>query len=473
MKLGDKKLFLGGRLKRLRRELGLTQSRMAEDLDVSPSYLNHLERNQRPVTAQVLLRLAEAYDLDLRALSAEQDHAAEADLAEVFADLLFRDLAIPRHEIAELAHASPGVADAIVRLYQSWSGLRRAPTALTEEAAELAVTPADWVRDYVQAQRNWWPELDDAGETIAAELPAEDASEVFFALRDRLKSKHGVGVRTVPAEVLPESTRRYDHHRRRLMLSELLGASGRTFAVAYQLALIEGAELLAAALERAAPPDAPTRRLLKVTLANTLAAAILMPYGRFREAAESSGYDLGLLKARFGVSFEQACHRLTTLSRPSARGVPFFMMRVDHAGNVSKRFAGGAYPFSRFGGACPRWNVHASFRSPGRILTQVVETPDGQRWFTLARTVKRSAAVAGVDGDDLAVGLGCELKHAAKLVYAQGLDPARPPVTAIGPTCRLCPRVGCPQRAAPPVDRTLMVDDFSKSISPYPFSPHG
>lgn len=473
MSLGDKKLFLGGRLKRLRRELGLTQSRMAEDLGVSPSYLNHLERNQRPVTAQVLLRLAEAYDLDLRALSAEQDHAAAADLAEVFADPLFRDLSIPRHEIAELAQASPGVADGIVRLYQSWSGLRRAPAALTDAAAEVAVTPADWVRDYVQAQRNWWPELDERGEAVAAELGAEDAGEVFFALRDRLKSRHGVSVRTVPADILPESTRRYDHHRRRLMLSELLGGSGRTFALAYQIALMEEADLLAAMAERAGPPDTPTRRLLKVTLTNTLAAAVLTPYGRFRDAAEASGYDLRLLQARFGVSFEQACHRLTTLSRPTARGVPFFMLRIDQAGNVSKRFAGGAYPFSRFGGACPRWNVHAAFRAPGRVLTQIVETPDGQRWFTLARTVKRSAAVAGVDGDDLAVGLGCELKHASKLVYARGLDLVNAAATAIGPTCRLCSRVGCPQRAAPPVDRTLMVDDVSKSISPYPFSPHG
>ncbi len=468
MLAGDKKLFLGGRLKRLRRELGLTQSRMAEDLGVSPSYLNHLERNQRPVTVQVLLRLAEAYELDLRTLSAEQDHAAEADLAEVFADPLFKDLGVPRHELTELARSSPGVADGVVRLYQAWAAQRRAPVAAAAEEASL--TPADWVRDHVQARSNYWPELDDLGEAIAAELDAE-AGDAGPALRARLQTRHGIGVRVVPQDLLPDSVRRYDHHRRRLLLSERLSAPSRAFAAAYQLAVVEGAALLDAGVERAAPPDAPTRRLLRVTLANTLAAAILAPYGRFRETAEASGYDLGLLKARFGVSFEQACHRLTTLSRSGARGVPFFMMRVDSAGNVSKRFAGGAYPFSRFGGACPRWNIHAVFRSPGKVLTQVVETEDGQRWFTLARTVRR----LGTSGDDadLAVGLGCELKYAGKLVYARGLDLANPGATLIGPTCRLCERVGCPQRAAPPVTRTLTVDEAAKSISPYPFSPHG
>ncbi len=317
MLAGDKKLFLGGRLKRLRRELGLTQSRMAEDLGVSPSYLNHLERNQRPVTVQVLLRLAEAYELDLRTLSTEQDHAVEADLAEVFADPLFKDLGVPRHELTELARSSPGVADGVVRLYQAWAAQRRAPVAAAGEEAPL--TPADWVRDHVQARSNHWPELDDLGEAIAAELDAE-AGDAGPGLRARLQARHGIGVRVVPQDLLPDSVRRYDHHRRRLLLSERLSAPSRAFAAAYQLAVVEGAALLDAGVERAAPPDAPTRRLLRVTLANTLAAAILAPYGRFRETAEASGYDLGLLKARFGVSFEQACHRLTTLSRSGARG---------------------------------------------------------------------------------------------------------------------------------------------------------
>jgi hypothetical protein len=195
-----------------------------------------------------------------------------------------------------------------------------------------------------------------------------------------------------------------------------------------------------------------------------------MPYEPFRAACQGADHDVDLVGARFGASFEQACQRLTTLSRPTARGVPFFMLRVDCAGNVSKRFAGAAFPFSRFGGACPRWSLHAAFRTPGRILTQVVETADGARFFTLSRTVRRAAASYAQEDTDLAIGLGCELKYADRLTYARGLDLANPVVTEIGPACRVCERPACPQRAAEPLSRTLTVDDFSKSISPYPFA---
>jgi XRE family transcriptional regulator, fatty acid utilization regulator len=471
----ERKLFLGPRLRRLRRDMGLTQTRMAEDLGVSPSYLNHLERNQRPVTAQVLLRLAEAYDIDIRSLSSDQEAAGARDLTEVFADPLFRDLVVARHEVAEVAENAPGVADAIVRLYRAYADRRRlvelgaGPRA--EEGGEgLALTPSDWVRDYIQAQRNFFPELDEAGETLAAEMKAEPQG-LAVAGRERLAEQHGIQVRVVPAEVLPDSVRRYDHHRRRLMLSELLGEAGRTFSIAYQLALAEHDAALTALVERAAPPDAPTRRLLKVSLANYLAAAAMMPYEAFRDACEKTGHDIELISARFGASFEQVCHRLTTLSRPTSRGIPFFMLRVDSAGNISKRFAGASFPFSRFGGSCPRWRVHEAFRTPGRVITQIVETPDGSRYFTLARTAPRVAGPYADEDAGLAIGLGCELKYAPRLTYSRGLDLADPAVTEIGPACRVCERPACPQRAAEPVGRTLMVDDFTKSISPYPFAP--
>ena len=216
-------------------------------------------------------------------------------------------------------------------------------------------------------------------------------------------------------------------------------------------------------------PYEATRRVLKVALTNTLAAAILMPYAAFHTAAEANGYGIARLEARFGVSYEQAAHRLTTLSRPTARGVPFFLMRVDQAGNISKRFASGAFPFSRFGGACPRWRLHSAFRTPGRIVTQIIETQDGRRWFTLSRTVERQGRDAFTEGHDLAIGLGCELKHARRLIHARGLDLAAPEVTPIGPACRLCHRHPCAERAAPPVDRAPAVDDWSKSVSPWPF----
>ena len=464
----DRKLLLGARLRRLRRDLGLTQAAMAADIALSASYLNLLERNQRPVTAQVLLRLAERYDLDLRAFAAETEASGSASLSEILADPLFKDLNLSKFEVSEFADTSPGVAEAVVRLYRAYADRKRASDlgALRGAEADLVVTTTDWVRDYIGAQRNYFPDLDERGEALAADLGPGAAEDVSAALRGRLLSRHGIRVQVLGADAMGNALRRYDHHRKRLFLSDLLGASSRSFACAYQLALVEAAEAVDDIVARAAPPDAPARSLLRVSLANYLAAATLMPYGAFLAAVEAAGYDVERVRSRFGVSFEQGCHRLTTLSRPNARGIPFFMLRIDPAGNVSKRFASASFPFARFSGACPRWNIHASFRDPGRVVTQIVEAPDGERYFTLARTVGR---IGG--GGDLAIGLGCELKHAGRLAAARGLDLANPLVTPIGPACRICERPECPQRAAQPVSRTLMVDDFRKTVSPYPFAP--
>ncbi|HEV7351913.1 MAG TPA: short-chain fatty acyl-CoA regulator family protein [Brevundimonas sp.] len=464
----DRKLFLGARLKRLRRDLALTQTAMAADLGVSPSYLNHIERNQRPVSAQLLLRLAEVYDVDLRTLS-QTTGVGEAEVLEALADPAFRGLAVPRHEVLQLVEEAPALADAFLRLYRAHAERRARDRAGGDHGGE---TPADWVRDHVQGRRNHFPELDQLGETLHAELFADPLAPEHFetAARIRLRTRHDLAVRTLPPEVMVEWTRRFDPHRRRLLLAETLGPASRAFAVAYQLALTEHSAALNAMVAAAAPPDEAAGRLLKVSLTNTLAAAILMPYAAFHRLAEDSGYDLARLQARFGVSFEQAAHRLTTLSRPGARGVPFFLIRVDQAGNVSKRFAADGFPFARFGGACPRWNLHAAFRTPGRVVTQIVETPDGGRWFTLCRTVDRQGRGTAGDGQDLAIGLGCELRHADRLAYARGLDLAVPEVTPIGPACRLCERHPCAERAAPPLDLPLAVDDWAKSVSPYPFA---
>ena len=464
----ERKLFLGGRLKRLRRDLALTQTAMAADLGVSPSYLNHIERNQRPVSAQLLLRLAETYDVDLRTLGGPGGQATEADLAEALSDPLFQGLKPPRHEIVQLIEEAPAVADGFLRLYRALMESRQREA---DGVAPAQATPADWVREYVQARGNHFPELDTLGEALHAALSAEHPHEdLEGAARARLKGLHDLTVRVMPAEVMLEWTRRLDLHRRRLLLTETLGPASRAFAVVYQLCLAEHDAELEAMTDQAAPPDEASRRLLKVSLANTLTAAVLMPYGAFQRTAEESGYDLARLQARFGVSFEQAAHRLTTLSRPTARGVPFFLMRVDQAGNVSKRYASGAFPFARFGGACPRWRLHSAFRTPGRIVTQIIETPDGGRWFTLARTVDRQGHDAFTEAHDLAIGLGCELKHAHRLTYARGLSLTEPEVTPIGPACRLCHRHPCAERAAPPIDRPLVVDDWGKSVSPYPFA---
>lgn len=472
-KQNDKKLFLGGRLKRLRRDLGVTQARMAEELGVSASYLNLLERNQRPVTAQLLLRLADAYDLDLRSLSAD-DPGGGAGLEEVLADKMFADLGIGRHEAAEVAELSPGLAEAVSRLYRAYLDRGRLIDLGAFERPDGAgplseQSPTDWVRDLVGAQRNHFAELETLAEKIVAQLKA-DPQDLGPAVRERLQSKFGVQTRVMPVEVMTGSLRRYDHHRKRLMLSETLAPASRIFGMCYQLGLMEGGEVLSDLTDRFKAPDRATRQLLKVFLDGYLAAAIMMPYEPFLSAMEASGYDIERVRPRFGVSYEQAAQRLTTLGRSGSRGVPFFMMRLDAAGNISKRFAAGPFPFSRFGGACPRWNVHDSFKTPGRIVTQVIETPDSERYFTLSRTVRRVSGLHSGLEDELVIGLGCDLKYAGKLVHARGLDIASPITVEIGPSCRICERPACPQRAAAPINRTLLVEETSKSLSPFPFA---
>jgi predicted transcriptional regulator/DNA-binding XRE family transcriptional regulator len=466
--MAERKLFLGGRIRRLRRELGLNQSAMAAEIGVSPSYLNHIERNQRPVTAAVLLRLANAYDLDLKAFAAEGGEATGPDqLAEIFADPLFADLSVPRYELVEVADSAPAVADALARLYAALRDAGRRPAADAEDGAS-PLSPESWVRDHIQASRNHFPYLEEAAETLAGSLG--DPLAIAEPLRRRLKEGFGIEARVVPPELIEGASQHYDLHRKRLMLSSLLRPESRAFGLAYQLALVEFRPLLERAIKAAAPPDAPTRRLLHMSLANYAAGAIMMPYQPFLEAAERHRYDIDRLCAEHGASVEQVAHRLTTLGRSGARGVPFFMLRADAAGNISKRFAGEAFPFSRFGGTCPRWNLHSTFQTPGRVVTQVVETPDGARFFTIARTVERAVRLDPREDSQLAIGLGCDLKHASRIGYADGLDRANPLVTPIGPACALCPRPRCPQRAAPPAGRTLTVNETRKTISPFPFA---
>jgi hypothetical protein len=437
------------------------------------SYLNLMERNQRPVTAQVLLRMAEAYDLDLRSLSGDSDEHAVVELAEVFADPLFRDIAIPRHELVELANVAPSASEAIGRLYRALVEARRRAELAQSQSGDRddpaeALDPVAFVRDRVQEHRNHFPDLDAAAEAVAAELNAS-GQDLFAALRERLRERHQVQVRILPFDVLPNSLRRFDRHRRQLLISELVDGPGRLFAAAFQIALIEFGALVDTLVERANTADTGSRRLYKVNLVNYAAAAIIMPYQRFFEAAEAVGYEIAVLQARFAASFEQVCHRLTTLSRPTARGVPFFMIRVDSAGNVSKRFAAGSFPFSKFGGTCPLWNVHSTFKSPGRVFTQVLEMPDGARYFSIARTVRRVTSSFTPDDPEIAVGVGCELKFASRLVQARDLDLAAVKATPIGINCRLCERPACSQRAAPPMAKALIVDETLRGLSPFRF----
>jgi XRE family transcriptional regulator, fatty acid utilization regulator len=466
----QRKLFLGARLKRLRRERGLNQGQMAEQLGISGSYINHLERNQRPVTAGILLRLAQVFDIDVKAFAADNgDSGGATQLSEIFADPMLADLGISRSELVELADNAPSVADGIARLYTAVRELQRVPRETETGGADprVLITPETWVRDYIQAQRNHWPELEEASETLGGALA--HPFSVAEPLRQRLKGAWGVEVRVVDPEIIEDSSQHYDAQRRVLMLSSLLRPENRTFGIAYQLALLEFAPIIARMVDAARPPDPGSRHLLHMSFANYAAGAIVMPYGKFLRAAEEHRYALDRLTAQFGANVEQVAHRLTTLSRPGANGVPFFMLRVDPAGNISKRYAGESFPFSHFGGTCPRWHLHSAFQTPGQTLRQLIETPDGQRFFTISRTIERPIRPDLRDDALLAIGLGCDVRHAHRIAYADGLDLVNTPATPVGPACAICPRLQCAYRATAPAGRMLAVDENRKTISPYPF----
>lgn len=441
---------------------------MASELGISSSYLNHLERNQRPVTAAVLLRLAETFDIDVKTFASDSGDSASADqLGEIFSDPMLSQLGVTRYELVELVDNAPSVADGVVRLYTALRELQRRPADETGPDPRVLITPETWVRDYIQAQRNHFPELEECAETLGGALG--DPLSVAEALRRRLKEAWGVEARVVDPELLDDVSQHYDPQRRTFMLSALLRPENRTFGLAYQLALLEFAPLIARLVENARPPDVGSRRLLHMSFANYAAGAIMMPYGKFLRAAEEHRYALDRLCGQFGANIEQIAHRTTTLGRSGARGVPFFMLRVDPAGNISKRYAGDSFPFSHFGGTCPRWHLHAAFQTPGQTIRQLIETPDGQRFFTISRTIERPIRPDLRDDALLAIGLGCDVRYAPRIAYADGLDLVNTPATPIGPACAICPRIGCAYRATAPAGRMLAVEENRKTISPYPF----
>jgi XRE family transcriptional regulator, fatty acid utilization regulator len=469
-----KKLFVGPRFRRIRQQLGLSQTQIAEGLGISPSYINLIERNQRPVTAQILLRLAEAYDLDLRDLATADEDRFFAELNEIFSDPLFRQIDLPKQELRDLAELCPGVTHALQRLYAAYTEARRGETLVAAQMADregssFEANPVERVRELIEANRNYFAELEQAAEQLRDEVNVS-ADALHAALGARLREKHSIVTRIMPVDVMRETLRRFDRHRRQLLISELVDTSSRTFQLAFQIALAECGAQFETILGRAGALDDATRRLYRITLANYFAASVMMPYPAFLAAAEALSYDVHVLAQRFNAGFEQVCHRLTTLQRPNARGIPFFLLRVDNAGNVSKRFSSGTFPFSKFGGTCPLWNVHSTFDTPDRLLKQVIELPDGTRYFSIAQMVRRPVLPHPHALPRFAIGLGCEIRHAAKLVYAAGMDLEKTEGTPIGVNCRLCERENCSQRAEPPITRTLILDENTRRVSSFAFS---
>jgi predicted transcriptional regulator/transcriptional regulator with XRE-family HTH domain len=465
---------LGVKVRSLRRREGLSQSDLAQRLEISPSYLNLIEHNQRPLTATLLVKLAQLFRMEIGAFADESESRLAADLQEVFGDTLFEEHPLTTGDLRELAE-TPAAARAVIALYEAYRSSLESTRALASKLYDgrdfLGVNPehlpSEEVSEVLQRNLNYFPELEAAAENVTREARFDRAS-LYRSMVDFLRNAHGIDVLIMPIGRDGGAVRRYDPERRTLSLSERLSMPSRNFQLAHQLGVLTARAVVESIIARSHLTTADSVTLCRVALANYFAAALLMPYDDFLRSAEEMRYDVELLGHRYETSFEQICHRLTTMRRPGAAGVPFHFVRVDIAGNISKRFSGTGIRFARFSGSCPRWDVHAAFLTPGRIRTQLSKMPDGTAFFCVARTIRKSTGGFNSADTLMAVGIGCPVPDARKLVYADGydldnLDAAVP----IGTTCRLCERMDCEQRAFAPLQHGMKIDENVRGASFY------
>lgn len=510
---------LGSKVRRLRRAQGVTQVEMAKRLGISPSYLNLIEHNQRPLTRSLQMKLAEGYDVDLQVFAEDEDARIVTDLVEILRDPLFASFNLAPKDLSDAVGAAPVLGQAMIALYQGYRNLRSDLDAVSERLSDDALLSAsthelrtvltsirsfseilrdyddldagqrqrfleilvketgrlnhavdrmvdfakgedlaglgglgsavDDVMSFIQSHNNHFPELETAAEALWAQ------AELSFRtlepdLSAYLQKACGVTVRIETDDALAGGMSAFDEVGGILSLSESLQSSSRAFQMARCIGTLRcgrGFDTLVEGLSPSAGDSAPK---LRAALASYFAGAVLLPYEAFITAARELRYDLERLQQRFGASFEQVCHRLTTLQRPGNRGIPFHFVRIDPAGNVSKRFGGSGLRIARYGGVCPRWNLHAAGAAPGRILRQVAEMPGGSRFFCLARSITKPGTGYGEPETRYTIGIGCDLSYAEELVYSEGLNWDAPEtVVPVGINCRLCERSDCRQRAMP------------------------
>ncbi|MBR0873283.1 XRE family transcriptional regulator [Bradyrhizobium tropiciagri] len=464
------KLFIGRRVREIRETAKLTQGAFAERLGISTSYLNQIENNQRPVSASVLVLLADRFGIDFSSISANDSDRVISMLTEALADPVFAPYSPGFQELKLVVQNAPGFAQALLSCHQAYRRNSEQLASLDGHIGNWTVEPTAYeeVRDFFHLVDNYIHELDVSGESLALELgiPNSDANA---ALAKYLESRHGIRIRrTDPDE---SALRRFDAASRTLFINPYLPAATRSFQLALQIAALEREEQTEAIAGRAEFRSADAREVCKAGLRNYFAGAVVLPYQQFLTTARDLRHDLELIATRFGASLEQVAHRLSTLQRPGQKGVPVFFARVDRAGNITKRHSAAKLQFARYGAACPLWNVHQAFESPSRIIRQLAETPDGIRFLCVATELAKGHGGFGMPRPRFAIALGCEVSYAREFVYADGLDlTSKSAFDPIGISCRICERANCPQRAVPPLKSKLTIHRNRRDILPYDIS---
>ncbi|MET0383840.1 MAG: short-chain fatty acyl-CoA regulator family protein [Burkholderiaceae bacterium] len=490
---------MGVRLRSLREERGITQAALAQALKLSPSYVNQIESNQRPITVSVLLRLQAYFGIDLQFFSEDEESRVISELREITAGIVGQGT-VPLAELQSVAQQLPAFSKVLLALHRRAQNAedRVASLAAGSDGDRFAADgampaqPHEEVREFFYSRHNHMAVLDERAEAMFERLHAvqptpppgrrraaaprpEPAAQTDLGalLEHHLFIEHGV--QTLFADPDPDHRqviRHFDPASRTLRISPGIEAGQRTFQLAIQVALLTVGPLIDSVIEAAAFSHAEARALARIGFANHFAGALLLPHGRFLAAAEELRYDVELLGERFGVSFESICHRLSTMQRADARCIPFFFVRVDRAGNVSKRQSATDFHFSRTGGTCPLWNVYEAFAQPGKVITQLSRMPDNRTTLWIARTVTHQRGGYGAPRRTFAVALGCDVRYASRLTYSKGValdDPEA--ATPIGAGCKVCDREDCAQRAFPALGGNLRINENVRQFAPYSGSP--
>jgi predicted transcriptional regulator/transcriptional regulator with XRE-family HTH domain len=463
------KLYIGRKVRELRQLQNVTQTQFAQRLGISTSYLNQIENNQRPVSAAVLLALAEKFRIDLADISQSDGDRMISALTEALSDPVFESHRPSLQELKLITQNAPTFARALISSHQAYRRTSEQLASLDHSIGSATSTadptPYEEVRDFFHFVDNYVHELDVAAERLATKLDLPDRN-TSAVLASHLEARHDVRILNTRAD--EGILRRYDPAARALFLNPYAPAATRNFQMAFQIATLEMKTEIDAIARDAEFRTQEAAEICTIGLQNYFAGALTLPYQPFLTAGKELRHDLEMLATRFGASLEQVAHRLSTLQRPAMKGVPVFFARIDRAGNITKRHSAAKLQFARYGAACPLWNAHQAFERPGRIIRQLAETPDGVRYLSIATEIAKSGGGFNTMQRRYAIALGCEISYAADFVYADGLDlNNRAAFDPIGISCRVCERVNCPQRAVPPLKRRLAVDRDRRGILPY------
>jgi len=471
--MNDKEPQIGGKIRRLRRQKHISQHNLAKNIGISASYLNLIEHNRRKITVPLLFKIAGHFGIEPGELAESDDAQLVGDLMEIFGDDLFVDSDLTNQEIRDLAFSNPVVGRAVLRLFdkyrevsQSGANLQDIANAEISKGEEAQYHRAtDAISDFLQENANHFPTIEEAAERIRDDIDIS-SNNLMEGIGTYLLNVFGINWRlsSLPANI----ARRFNQDNGLLEISDILPPETAIFTLAHQLGLLAIKNEIDNIFDASNLPEQDAPALASNVLASYFAAALIMPYAPFLNACKQYRYDIDRISLRFSVSFEQACHRMTTLQRKGEQGIPLHLIRTDIAGNISKRFSLSGIHIPRHSGACPRWNVYSAFLQPGRINIQLSQMPDSETYFCIARSFEKGGYRHNAQKRHFSIGLGCHVNKAKQMIYSDGIDLSNETqIVPIGVGCRICPRLSCEQRAHPPANHRFNIDDRQKAESLY------